>query len=425
MYKYSYKNLQNALHESIILLDHDKFKKTLADGSTINNDNCKNNTLNCAIRAMLSYHSNKFDLSFIKMLMDSGAKISQSNELNTNTLSLTLKYYSNYVSKGTTQKSKKIYRTNIMDLILLLIDRGAIPSNSSENDDTLSICISTKDLDLIEIIEKLNPEPNTHTFNTAVKTQNLEIIKNIYRFGARPNCSERDNTLNLAILLENLEIIQYVCAHGALPCNFIGHCNTLERAVLTGNPEIIKEIIVVGGQCVSRGAFDSNQLLVHFNGIKLAERNEIFENFENKFLRKHCAIDNNVFNQILNLIMCIGLWIPDRYVKQLMSNTNINKNKARVEIIEKILNYNKILKVKKIRDIDEKEKIKSLLHELKDIKDKLLEKFHDKKNRILEMHRSIETMPSCCIDIIYEYQRKNPLMRIIDWIEFGQKFFHL
>lgn len=53
---------------------------------------------------------------------------------------------------------------NIIKLVQLLIENGSKPTNCwSYTKNTLSLAIKTENLELIKIIEKLNPIPNKYT----------------------------------------------------------------------------------------------------------------------------------------------------------------------------------------------------------------------------------------------------------------------
>src|SRR5436853_5115711 len=87
--------------------------------------------LNNAIKKMLLGKLD-FNLDYIKNKISNGAIINNSDN-NTNTLSYLLKYTNSYIKNN----KKKVIQ--ILDLIKLLIDNGALPSNVCANHKMFSI----------------------------------------------------------------------------------------------------------------------------------------------------------------------------------------------------------------------------------------------------------------------------------------------
>jgi len=455
------------LYRSITLLDGDKFKKALASGAVIDSNRNKC-TLNSAISTMSSHCPDRFNLTFIKNLIDYGAK--PRNEVVNNTLTCAVRNYSHNHNKHKNCPLKDLYHTNKMNLIQLLIDTGALISNSIlEKDNTLAQSIVTEDIELIRMIARLNPTPYSYILNIAIRTGNLEIVKIICRLGTEPSLSgvtfgrpnndcDNTNTLNIAIRTKNLEIIKFIACHfgrkmkpidnnseentlniaistknveivkivrdvfEAKPINEDDEKNnTLIRALLTRDPEIMKEIILANGR------FKHSQQQYHrWWYIRPSPISILYNNFiKNGYDSSNKKLIKDL-EQLLHMIMCVSGTLPleDNFINDMV------KTKYNAIFVEKIKTYckirNCILKKMHVNDKDSEEfkKAEVLIGKLKDTTRYLLESYHDKKNIIAELHDCIVSMPSCCIDIMYDYQSKPPLANLVDWSHWEEIILH-
>ena len=450
------KNANRQLYRSITLLNIDKFKRALANGAVID-DNRNKCTLNSAIITMMNLCPDKFDLIFIEDLINLGAK--PCNEDNNNTLSVTVRNFFHEHNKQKECPFKSLYSTNKIKLIKLLIDSGALISNSlCEQNNTLLQSVIIEDIEVIKMIATLHPTPHSYILNRAIKTENLETIKIICSLGAlltegyilrssiepnndcrentlntairtgnlniikfvadnlevKPNNQvtygsyhgEENNTLNIAVSTKNIEIVKFVAYLDAKPYNFqsINNNNTLISALLTENLEILKEIILLDSR-------------THYSPWQkygtLANKLPIFIFYDN-FIKNGYDDNNqiliNKLNKMLIMIMCV---ITSPVTQNEINNTLSIKNNTIFE--EKIKTYCTITKGFTIDDQEEMEKIKILMRELKDTTQHLSESYQNKKNIILEIHDCIVSMSSCCIGIIFDYQSKTPLSNLIDW----------
>jgi len=373
MYQYSYGQLQTALYESIDSFNSDKLKYFLSKGAVIKNSRT-NHTLNYAIRRIFTHNANKFNLDFILDLIINGA--TTCNDEIDNTLSLTIKHYNQYLTKNIREVNKE----NMIKLVQLLIENGGKPSNSISEYNTLTLSIITQNLELVKMIEKLNPMPNVDTLNFAVKTKNLEIVKIACNLGAKPN-------------------------------NCSGSGNTFSHAILTGNPEIVEKIIIVGGKPNYRCT--EHDYKYGYN-INICYRHDTIPIFCNKFLTDNCDINNQILLRLANLLLCVGkIQITFKYIKNKIDRSIIDNWE------EKMLDYEKLCKENsssiKLLEKNKYDRVKKLANSLQHTMDELIEKSYDKKNRICELHNSIKIMPTCCINMIYEYQCTKPLIEYVDW----------
>lgn len=234
------------LIDAIYRLDILAVKDALANGAGawINNNNCKDHTLNRAIQATLSVDQHRFNLIFIKEIIDLGAlpcNCDGKKDSGKNTLTQILK-----IANGTNCKREKrvIVQRNIIMIIKLLLSNGALPNNTKK--------------------------PEQNTFAEAVVTGNLEIIKMMYEHGATGT--------NIA----------YDRSRGYY------RQDMLSQAISTGDPEIVKYAIINGGNLhkeAKKPWFD------------LWSFDEIFKfRIETYKPDNHCYVD-----RMLNLMLCSGL----------------------------------------------------------------------------------------------------------------------
>jgi len=361
MYQYSYRQLQIALYEANDTFDTIKLDQALNNGAVIKN-NGKKHTLNYAIRKLSRRPKiNKFDLVFITKLIDNGALIC--NYEYDNTLSIIIKNYIQNMSKNY-QNAKQ------------------------NNNNCLRFCEEEQE-------------------------NIIKLIQLLISYGAKPsNSSSEYNTLNLAIKTNNLKIVNIACELGAIPNNFYGPNNTLALALISGDPEIVEKVIIMGAvlnfiPCQRNCICYEHDFLPKFCKKYLC--------YESKFKFNECTL-----NRIINLLLCVEKIVPG-YMEAVMTPYKF----TRPFQYEKMMDYDKLCR--KIRTKDTKitenndsdtiecERIKKLAQNLKGTIDNLIEKSYNKKYRLVEIDTTIKLMPLCCINIIYEYQCTEPLIKQINW----------
>jgi ankyrin repeat protein len=152
------------------------------------------------------------------------------------------------------EESKQIMDINNDDFIELDKDNFYLINQVYKY--TLNYAINTKDKEIIKLVLDVGAKPNNsennNTLNKAIEyTKDKEIIKQLLDAGAKPDNSEGyKNTLNKAIEhTKDKEIIKQLLDAGAKPDNSEGYKNTLNRAIeYTQDKEIIKQLIDAGAK---------------------------------------------------------------------------------------------------------------------------------------------------------------------------------
>lgn len=331
----------------------------------IDNNNCKNNTMNRAIRVMLSAKPDKFNLNFLAEIIRTGAKISNDN-INSS-LTIALQYAPIYLL------AKKSCEDNIIKLIHFLIENGAKISNlQNYKSNTLTHAINTENLKIIETIVSLNPIHDNsmydyygyNTLTSAVMTNNPEIVKNAIKCGALPNC-----------------------------IFYMGDCSTLYQTIQTNNPEILKEIIMLGTK---------------LNEIKFLKL--IFHEYV--VLKSKCDYNTDT---IINLFMCLGVTISEYFY----NITSVKIKKTKVEL--KLLTCYDLLNKSRDawNDLKKRELLLNLIGDLQCTMDELVIKaVGDGPNIKKELTLRCPNLPICCINMIYEYLSTILKFPVIDWYKF-------
>lgn len=159
----------------------------------IDNNNTNSCTLNAIIRIMLNTKLSHFNLNYIRILIDHGAKSVNDSLNDNNTLTQTIMQYNTYlmrISKCDQIKAEK----NFIDLIQLLIDNGSTPNTSQSKYNTLNYAVFTKNIDIVKIACKCGARPNINdawdnSFLNAIYTGNLAIIQEIVIVGGYIDCA--------------------------------------------------------------------------------------------------------------------------------------------------------------------------------------------------------------------------------------------
>lgn len=354
------------LFDAIYHLDMMAIKNALTNGAMINNENCKSNTLNRCIQALLSVGLQRFNLNFIKDIIDSGAQPcncngaeNNSNNTLTHLLKITekIKYkferrirYAKLESIQTRVVKYEMIQNNIITIVQLLLQNGAVPDNSD------------------------NP---------------------------------KQNTLHWAVMSNNLKLIKILRDYGAMAANNC-YINTLSCAIDSLDPEIVKYVILGGGK-----GYKDNCIFNHF-----------FVAYQKKWESiGHVHADRVHVEQILNLIMCSGAKpriCTEKYEEFVSYKKRENIRglifvpwECRSWVESKIITCHELLfhSIIYAHDFDRHEnKVNKLRAELKKTMNELVE-----KKRISEIDSLITNyLPVCLIDLIYEYYVGN-YVEFIDW----------
>ncbi len=391
---------QTVFYQAVSSANTQTMKLALLKGAKINNGECKRNTLNCAIRAMLNTNTKSFNLNFIKELIQRGAKMCVENE--NNTLTNIIKCVNNYIDiNKNIEMNKNNAEKNILDLIKLIIGKGGKTCNSRCNLNTLDTAINTKNQKIVKIIIKMEPQPitNPNTLCRAINSDNIKIVKIIIKFinKIKPLFLHNSNTLNLAIRTKNLEIIDLICGCDTV---IIPHCselykNTLSCSILTGNHQIVKKVIMKGGTPINtyniKNLWDIKTIPLFDEYYYYMHDNNIYENYS-----------INDIDYMINLIMCSGALISPKMKKYIFDK------KLKTYIDDKFLICYDL--ITHVNSTETKELKKELIITM----DELIGKSTSIKIKI-EIDKALFCIPCACINIINEYQIKKSVVKFIDW----------
>ena len=348
----------------------------------MNNNGTDSCTLNTMIRIMLNENLSSFNLEFIQTLVDHGSEPFNGTGMY-NTMRYTLMLCEQYLIR-TLRDDQVRAEQNLINLINLLTNSGS--------EFHVSKCDATNDIFLAAIGTK------NDIILAAIGTKNIKIIELIYdRFAIdlADLCCQTShdyswnhyychNPLTCAVKTKNIEIVKIVHQCGAKPCLSDGWCNTLLQAIMSADPEIVREIVMIGGY------------MEKYNGA-------------------HLSIDlywpeGNRTNEILDLIMCSG--------------SKIKLKHFRFQTRMRMLHYFRLMNQDSSAiDADdpeltnlEEQNINELRIHLKSVMDQLFKQWTERKkeSKLLLMGTPL---PECCVDMITEYQDQGQGIRYIDWLK--------
>jgi hypothetical protein len=355
------KEWQEAFHRAINNLDTDKMMNALKNGAQINNKYCKKNTVNCAIRTLLNNSTKRFNLKFIKDLIDAGAQIN--NQKTSNIMSIIMEYTTPYIESSKRRGEEENALNNIIELIEFIISRI---NNNKLPDDILSNAIKTGNEKIVKLIMDQKPKIYTNTMTLAVKTKNVNIIN---------------------IMSDN----------DVAPDNSCNDKNTLTTAVLTNQPEIVYEVLIAG-------ALPNNKVQV--NNIYYSYSGSV-TTFESYYYNVSYKNDSKTIDQMINLLMCSGAEVP--YSLYNRSSNRIVKKKIDRKIIDcyDLQNHT-----------NDSKRFKKLKFYLIDTMNYLSGSQTYKTLMIKEIEEIVPCIPTVCINIIYDYQQNKSKVKFIDWTKY-------
>jgi len=350
------------------------------------------NQINHKIIKMLTGKQN-YNLENIKYKIINGAIINNFFDKN-NTLSCVLIHTPKYI-KMDTNKQERI--NHIIELIKLLINFGALPSNRQANMENFSV----------NKVVKISPTKSNIGLNP---------INSMY-----PGLWETNNlnTLTLSVMTGLPKIVKCIRKSGAFPDNSSTLCNTFIRAIMSGSPEIVEEIIFADGIIDEEKIreipkkYTTRFIYTYFDSNKTFF-DHIYESICDNFRTSYSQKKLKNMERIIELMMCIGM--------TMCSITTINDAILHSPFYQKIQDYKNLLNYyitmpNKTKSTPSQEII-DLLKRLKKVKDDLIIKLNEIVERQQELYNAMPSVPTCCIDIVIEYQRTNVIKiptLIHDW----------
>ena len=306
----------------------------------------------------------------------------------------------------------RITQKKLFNLVQLLIINGAKLLKSQLQSNILFNTFNFQNEQLLKlIIQVLHPQPikNHYHYHSCSYCHN-EHNYDIDRF-----CYEGigNEFITRAIKTNNLEKVKTACQfalqYDIQPDTSETSKNALTNAVLTGDPEIVKEIIMIGGL---PNNIDTNPLY-QWRDVR-RDSTDTFEILYREYIENdNYYVDMYTIEQIIDLLFCTGASLPYCTFLDILHKEENNC----IEL--KLINY--FTREYKIMRPHKNKKILSALSEnnKQEIETKLKSTAEDliKKSKQTIRRREIEdiiiSIPICCIDIIFEYQHESRL-RIIN-----------
>lgn len=384
------KKWQIMFHHAISTANIILVKQALGNGAKMNNNQSKKNTLNCALRAMLSANVTQYDFNFIIQLMDLGALMSLSD--GNNILSIIIEHGGPYINRY-----RESAKENVLELIESMIKLGAEPNNNANSsNNTLYIATICADIDVMNIIVKYCPSlrPNYLTLIQAVKTKKMEIINMVCELGTRSITGGYVNTLIEAIKTRDCKIVRKIIMHG-------------EKPPISDHIDDNDHNINYYGIQFLRYNHSDNLILCYYRNFLEQYDSSYSRGPYNTFSDKFSFSDklseiNNTVDQMLNLIICSGASILRSTVKLLQEKEQKSYIDSRILILYDLLNGVISPETEKTRK------------ELILMMDELTENGNLKRMKIKIMADTVMCLPLVCVDIIYEYQ-KSGCVKFIDF----------
>jgi len=388
---------------AVIQKDIDKIKYILNPGANHNYQNI----LDFAFGIMLNMGANAFSLQFIKSLILHGFEISDNTMANVlnQSISCTSTFKNNERDSG----------NNIFNLVQLLItDNAKLSKSQILPSKEVSVVFNFQNPEYLRLIVQYHPRP----------------IKNHYRYRCCSHCyheyvDNNDNRdrycyngagndfITRAIKTKNLETVKVACQiavqYDIQPDISETENNSLTNAVLTGDPEIVKEIMMIGG-------LPNNSLYkIHCFGcwimpIYKVNTNNTFEFLYREYIKNDNSINIHIIEQLIDLIMCSGAILTFKTFMHIVNKEIKNNIDTKIikycthEYRSAISGFEQLI----TRCLSEN---KDLQIELKSTADALIKK-SKQTDRRHEIENIIISIPICCIDIIFEYQHDSRLQII-------------
>lgn len=281
--KQFYIALNNADYHGIAL--------ALSNGVKLNNTNGRNNTLNSAIRTILHKPINEFNLKFIEVLLEHGAKMCMNNFVNHqyNIMVVIICHGKQYLERALIENNYEAGRKNIMDLLKLVLEsegydfdslvlgREIIANESNFRDlimgasdmaPSLILMTGIKTCELLVVktlCEQFKIKPNASHVKAAIMLSkqhcvdidnHIGFIETLYGYGGlsesvnmmNPTLTETlDQILNIGIDSGDYEVVKLLCGYGVKINRSQTNDNTLSCAVRTKSTKIIKLVLEYNG----------------------------------------------------------------------------------------------------------------------------------------------------------------------------------
>lgn len=283
----------------------------------------------------------KCDIEIIKYLIDKGIDINHQNGFNETAL------------------IEAVY-CNRIELVELLLNKGANPLLQAVNDDALLIACKFNHIDIIKLLLKYNSSninnKNGHgdtPIYLACRNSSIEAVKILLDYGAKPNIYD----LSISVQLNNLEIIKLLVNYMNINSRYENNDTILTYTcnLNTYNIETIELLLKLGANinlqdrygdtALSIASFNDKLDLVNFL-LKYDANPNIRNNYENNPIM---MTDNNEIFQIL-IKKTKNIKKRNTSGNDLMIITlNHSNNNNNINFILKHKNYHtKMMKLKKI-----------------------------------------------------------------------------
>lgn len=403
-------------NDAIIGSNIDQMIIALKHGAQINNRQCRKNTMNSAIRSMLSNKISKFNLEFIKGLVEMGAIPYRATypfwDTRFDVLTGIIRYTKLYIDLGKRHGCEKEAEDNILELLGFMIREMGCTSISSST--------------IIRILEM----------------NNERIIGLLVGQKIKINKISKRHILICAIETQNVNIVRLICTSDCIkPLN--GPCieyNVLTKAAMTNQPEIVQEIVLrggephnVGSQC--RGCYRCTTFYHYYDyAHKTLCIDEIIymlmcsgaiiheylceEIIRKKIRREENSIDNKIlacYDLLNNKNGGIAMKFENEYqrikndkvYKSIVYGSNANLNLAQESLA---LSLSLSLSLSQEREGLRRCLIKQM--------DDLMHGDVYRKRLVNLMEQSLHCVPTVCIEIIYDYQHIDSNIKFIDWLKY-------
>ncbi len=310
----------------------------------------------------------KFNLEIIKTVFTYDHRIKINNLQNSyNTLSFVIVHFMHSYKN---QDKKSV--DDVLNLLKLLINYGAEPNNCQTSENTFSLAVNSNNLKIIELI--------------AIETKSVPNNNNI----------SGNMTLTDAVLTNDSNIVKFVCMYPVLADISRTDGNTLSWAILSGNTEIVFEVVRIGAKPSNLNTYPGDRL-IDMNSM-LVWMNEIIEHF--------CPL---TIDRIFNLIMCSGLKISKKLYNILSSKYKKTCVESKLLICFESMHHLSNLENNQYTT----QEIQIFKNELNDTMNQLI---HRVDKNIIVSEIEIINLPECLINIIYEYHLQKAMVEEIDWL---------
>jgi hypothetical protein len=360
--KNNYKGVQDFLMKS-------KKDVRMTSNSAFYDDvmNFYDNTLIRSIRTVFNASLHEFNPGIIELLFKYGAKCVDAYRKNT--LNKGIIHANLYIRSFKSDEKRLIAEKNALNVLEILVKNGAIPCNSDEDGNTLSVIMGTQNLKILRFMTDTNLCLEPHNGR-----------------------DQKKNTLE--------------CAFNA--SQKTGHCDFIKAALDHGAEPYLFSSILVPDRIMDCVVFGGNRFIRYLHEKIMNIMTQLCETM---------TMNHGQIRELLETIVCASgsITMSENYFSRMynswiMARFSLNSLKRKTLLLCEIFNdYHALWSGTYDEQCDR------IIEKRRRLTAKAVIIMGQRNCRKTEMEIVISGLPICCIDIIHGYDDTNPKLDLIDW----------